>query len=112
MVAVDKLINISEWELSVIIVLLAVIIYVSLISYYTTIFLGDRIPVYLSRINYSKLCTGVLAGLALMVIMFTGWFGLAIFLISTTVGMIASFAKIRKTHAMGVILLPVMMYFF
>ncbi len=112
MVAIDGLINVSEWELSTIIILLVVIIYISIISYYTTIYLGDRIAGFLSRVNYSKLCTAVLAGLTLMVMVFTGWFGLVIFLISTPVGMIASFAKIRKTHAMGVILLPVISYFF
>jgi putative membrane protein len=112
MVAIDGLINVNEWELSTIIILLIVIIYISIISYYTTIYLGDRIAGFLSKINYSKLCAAVLAGLTLMVIMFTGWFGLVVFLISTQVGMIASFAKIRKTHAMGVILLPVITYFF
>lgn len=112
MVAIDGLINVDEWELSTIIILLIVIIYISIISYYTTIYLGDRIAGFLSRINYSKLCTAVLAGLTFMVIIFTGWFGLVIFLISTPIGMIASFAKIRKTHAMGVILLPVITYFF
>ncbi|MCX9010198.1 MAG: tripartite tricarboxylate transporter permease [Candidatus Methanoperedens sp.] len=112
MVAIDKLVNINEWELSTVIILLVVIIYISIISYYTTIYLGDRISGFLSRINYSKLCAAVLACLTLMVVMFTGWFGLVVFLISTPVGMISSFARIRKTHAMGVILLPVIMYFF
>ncbi len=112
MVAIDKLVNIKEWELSIVFVLLIVIVYVSVISYYTTIYLGDRIAVFLSKINYSKVCTGVLALLAILVLMFTGWFGFVVFLISTPVGMLPTFAKIRKTHAMGVILLPVIMYFF
>jgi len=111
MVSIGKLVDVSEWDLSVILVLLIVIVYVSTISYYTTIFLGNRISGFLSRINYSKLCAGVLTGLSVIVFMFTGWFGFVIFLISTPIGMIASFAKIRKTHAMGVILLPVIMYF-
>jgi len=112
MVAINGLINIDEWDMSVIILLLAVIVYVSIISYYATIYLGDRISGMLSKIDYSKLCTAVLIFLTLMVVMFTGWFGLVIFLISTIVGMVSSFAKIRKTHAMGVILLPVILYFF
>jgi len=91
--------------------LLIVIIYVSAISYFTTLYLGDRISLLLSRINYSKLCAAVLAGLAVLVFLFTGWFGFIIFLISTPVGMIASYAKIRKTNAMGVIMLPVILYF-
>ncbi len=112
MVAINELINIDEWDMSVIILLLAVIVYVSIISYYVTIYLGDRISGILSKIDYSKLCSSVLIFLTLMVIMFTGWFGLVIFLISTPLGMVSSFAKIRKTHAMGVILLPVILYFF
>ncbi len=112
MVAIDRLININEWGSSTIIILLIIILFISIISYYATIFLGDRIAGFLSKINYSKLCTAVLIGLTLMVTIFTGLFGFIIFLISTPIGMIASFAKIRKTHAMGVILLPVIIYFF
>ncbi len=111
MVAIDKLVDIKDWQPSIIIILLAVIVFVSVISYYTTIYLGDRVAGFLSGINYSKLCAGVLAGLAFMVFVFTGWFGFVIFLIATPIGMVASFAKIRKTHAMGVILLPVILYF-
>ena len=111
MVAIDQLVKVSEWDYSIIILLLIVIIYVSAISYFTTIYLGDRISGFLSRINYSKLCATVLAGLAIMVFMFTGWFGFIIFLISTPVGMISSYAKVRKINAMGVIMLPVILYF-
>ena len=112
MAAINGLINIEEWDMSVMILLLVVIVYVSILSYYATIYLGDRISGLISKMDYSKLCWAVLIFLTLMVIMFTGWFGLVIFLISTPVGMVASFAKIRKTHAMGVILLPVILYFF
>ncbi len=111
MVAIDKLVDVKEWEFSIIIILLIVIVFVSVISYFTTIYLGERVAGFLSGINYSRLCAGVLAGLAFMVFMLTGWFGFVIFLIATPVGMVASFAKIRKTHAMGVIMLPVILYF-
>lgn len=110
MVAVDKLVDVREWDASIILIFLVVIAYVSMISYYTTIYLGDRIAGHLSGINYSKVSAAVLLGLTLMVFLFTGWFGFAVFMISTPIGMLASFAKIRKTHAMGVILLPVIMY--
>jgi putative membrane protein len=111
-VAVDKLVKISDWDFSMMLIMLVVVVYVSIIAYYTTIYLGDRMAGYLVRLNYSRLCTSVLAFLTAIVFIFTGWFGLVIFLAATPIGMIASFAKIRKTHAMGVILLPVIMYFF
>mgnify|MGYP001767283999 FL=1 len=37
---------------------------------------------------------------------FTGTFGLFIFFLSTVVGLIAPVAGIRRTHAMGVLMLP------
>lgn len=111
MVGIDKLVNIKEWDLSIIAVLLIVIVFVSIISYYTTIFLGERISGFLSGINYEKLCASVLIGLSIIVFLFTGWFGFVIFLISTPVGMVATYAKIRKINAMGVIMLPVILYF-
>lgn len=112
MVAINELVIVSEWDRSILILLLIVIIYVSAISYFTTIYLGDRISGFLSRINYYGLCSGVLVGLAALVFIFTGWFGAIIFLISIPIGMIASFAKIRKINAMGVIMLPVILYYF
>jgi putative membrane protein len=112
MVAINGLVNIEEWDISFMIMLLAIIVFVSILSYYATIYLGNRISGLLSKIDYSKLSCAVLIFLTLMVVMFTGWFGLVIFLISAPVGMVASFAKIRKTHAMGVILLPVILFFF
>ena len=110
-VAVEKLVNISDWDISTMIILLIVLVYVSILAYYTTIYLGDRMAGFLSRLNYSMLCKTVLAFLGTIVFILTGWFGLLVFLIAIPIGMVASFAKIRKTHAMGVIMLPVILYF-
>jgi putative membrane protein len=41
-----------------------------------------------------------------------GTFGLAVFLTAVPVGLLPYYMGIRKSHAMGVILLPVMMYYF
>ena len=47
-----------------------------------------------------------LAFLAAMCYAFTGLFGLFIFFLSTVVGLIAPMAGIHRTHAMGVLMLP------
>ena len=59
-----------------------------------------------SCINYRLLCLGVLAFLAAMCYAFTGLFGLLIFFLSTVVGLVAPVAGIHRTHAMGVLMLP------
>ena len=88
-----------------------VILLTAFLSYFSTIMIGNNVHRVLSRIDYSKLCVGVIVGLALMVFMFTGFFGLLIFIIATPIGMLAPFLKVRKSNAMGVILLPVILYF-
>lgn len=110
MVAIDTLIQ--SLDISTVVVLLMVVVYVSVLSYCATIYLGDKILNILYKINYQKLCCVILFSLSLMVVLFTGMFGLMIFLVSIPIGMIASFARIRRVHAMGVILLPVILYFF
>jgi len=58
------------------------------------------------RLNYRLLCLAVLLFLVAMTYAFTGLFGLFIFFLSTVVGLIAPVAGIHRTHAMGVLMLP------
>jgi putative membrane protein len=85
---------------------------VSIAAYAATIFIGDLAPSVLARLDYQKLCTAILIGLVVMVIAFNGVFGLAVFLTAVPIGMLPYYMGIRKSHAMGVLLLPVMMYYF
>lgn len=98
-------------DTSTLLLFFGVILLTAFLSYFSTIMIGNNVHRVLSRIDYSKLCVGVLVGLALMVFVFTGFFGLLIFIIATPIGMLAPFLKVRKSNAMGVILLPVILYF-
>ncbi len=98
-------------DTSMLLLFFGVILMTAFLSYFSTIMIGNNVHRVLSRIDYSKLCVGVLIGLALMVVAFTGFFGLLIFVIATPIGMLAPFLKVRKSNAMGVILLPVILYF-
>lgn len=98
-------------DTSMLVLFFGVILLTAFLSYFSTIMIGNNVHRVLSRIDYSKLCVGVLIGLALMVVAFTGFFGLLIFIIATPIGMLAPFFKVRKSNAMGVILLPVILYF-
>jgi len=64
-----------------------------------------------SSLNYRALCVSVLAFLMAMTLAFTGLFGLFIFFLSTVVGLIAPVAGIHKTHAMGVLMLPLIVHY-
>ncbi|MDI9395212.1 MAG: tripartite tricarboxylate transporter permease [Euryarchaeota archaeon] len=110
-VAINEIMGIESLDFQVILLFFTSILLTALFSYFSTIWIGNNAHHILQKLEYTKLCTVVLIGLALMVFLFTGLFGLFIFIISTPIGMLPSFMNIRKSHAMGVILLPVILYF-
>jgi putative membrane protein len=111
MVAINEILGIESLGSQVILLFFTVILLTALFSYISTVWIGNNAHRMLRKLDYTKLCTGVLIGLAIMVFLFTGFFGFLIFVVSTSIGMLPSFMKVRKSHAMGVILLPVILYF-
>lgn len=111
MVVVDGLLGGIGPDASSMVLFLCAVSLTAILSYFSTIYIGDRIHSKLSDMNYPLLCYSVIALLSIIVLLFTGIYGLVIFAISTSVGMLAPFLKVRKSNAMGVILLPVILYF-
>lgn len=112
MVAVNEILNPIAWDVSLMVLFLSVIVGVSIVSYFVTISIGERISKVLSRLNYQRISATVLICLCIMVILTTGLFGLIVFATATAIGMIPSHFKVRKSHAMGVLLFPLILYFF
>ncbi|WP_370572021.1 tripartite tricarboxylate transporter permease [Methanomethylovorans sp.] len=110
-VAISSFLEPSSIDIPIILILLGVVILASIFSYYSTIKIGNTIHLFMEKIDYRKLSITVLAGLVLMVTLFTGVFGIIIFLMATSIGLLPSFMHVRKSNAMGVILLPVILYF-
>jgi putative membrane protein len=111
MVVVNELLGGVSLDAPTIVLFFCAIVLTAIMSYFSTIYLGDRVHLWLRSIDYPVVCYSVIAVLTLLVILFTGLFGLVIFAIATPIGMLPTFLKIRKSHAMGVILLPVILYF-
>ena len=110
-VAISSFLEPSAIDIPIILILLCVVILASMFSYYSTIRIGNTIHLFMEKIDYRKLSIAVLTGLVIMVAVFTGVFGIIIFLMATSIGLLPSFMHVRKSNAMGVILLPVILYF-
>ncbi|MBW2975745.1 tripartite tricarboxylate transporter permease [Candidatus Woesearchaeota archaeon] len=63
------------------------------------------------RVNYKALCIGIISFISLMVIYFSGIIGLLILITSTAIGIIPSLIGVKRSHAMGCLLLPVILFF-
>ena len=91
--------------------LIGVIVFTSGIAAMLTLFLGKRIPKFLAKINYKLLTSVVMIFIVTLVFVMTGGYGLLILFASTSIGLLCAFLEIRRSHCMGVLLLPTVFFF-
>lgn len=111
MVAVDSLLQDTGINSTFVVICIVAILLASLFSYFSTVIIGNNVHKVLTKIEYTTVCKSVLVFLSVTVTLLTGFYGLLLFVIATSIGMLAPFMKVRRAHAMGVILLPVILYF-
>lgn len=104
--AIQQLMNIDQ---NVLAQMMIMIILVAAVSNIAAIASARAAAQAISRLNYRLLCLAVLAFLTAMTLAFAGLFGLFILFLSTVVGLVAPVAGIHKTHAMGVLMLPLIL---
>lgn len=65
----------------------------------------------ITKVNYQILIISIMVFVTLLIFYFCGFMGLLILVVSTAVGLTASFKGIGKNHLMGCLILPVILYF-
>jgi putative membrane protein len=100
----DKIIPPNELSLLLISAVIA-----STLGFFLTLFMGKKLANLLPKLPYNKVVIGIIIFIVIMVFAFTGPIGLLTLFVSTTIGMIAPLTGIRRSHAMGVLLFPVIM---
>ena len=66
---------------------------------------------FMTKVNYAKLCLFVLILITVLVIVITGWLGLLVLIVSTSIGLIPNLTNLGKSHLMGCLMLPVILFF-
>ena len=74
-----------------------------------TLFAGKLFANFVPRINYSFLCTFALLFLGSMSFFLSGRFGLLVFVAALFVGLLAPLTGVCRSHAMGCLLLPILL---
>jgi putative membrane protein len=80
----------------------------SVLGFFLTLYLGRKLVNIMPRLPYSKVALIIIAFVTMLVFAFTGWKGLLILAVSTTIGMIPPLVGIRRSHNMGVLMVPVL----
>ncbi len=87
----------------------------SLIAAMFAVFLGLRISRSFSRIitkiNYKTIVIGIIGFISVLAFVLSGWIGIIVLACSTAIGIIPAVKKTSRTHGMGCLLLPVIIYF-
>lgn len=65
----------------------------------------------ISKLNYKLLCLAVIIFITSLAFLLSGPIGLLILAVATSIGIIPNILKIKRSHAMGCLLLPVILWF-
>jgi putative membrane protein len=107
--AIQEIIGVLSWK-TLLLVLIAVLIS-GIISFFLTKHLTKFFSQKMDKINYSSLSIAVLIFLAIITIIFSGFFGLLVLIASTLVGVYCNGLPVKKTHMMGCLLIPTIIYY-
>ena len=76
-----------------------------------TLFFAKIFSKSIAKVNYKALVITIIGFIFLMTIILNGWIGIIILITSSAIGLIAPLKEIGRNHAMGCLILPVIMYF-
>jgi len=87
------------------------IIFTSFLAYHITLWMGRVAAENITTLPYEKLIWSVILFILILVIIFNGILGLVILATVSCFGMLPPLLGVRRSHLMGVLLVPVMLYY-
>ncbi len=114
-IAVSELIAIEPWSHLMMPVtltyLLMFLVLSGVLSYFLTLYLGRLFATKFNKIPYRSLVVFTLLFVCILVVLFTGLLGLIVLFAATSLGFLPIYWGVRRSHCMGVLLLPIILYF-
>ncbi len=113
--AAMDLISVSEWTDILmptnLAYLLIAILLGGTLSYFLTLKMGKVFAKHFANVPYALIVKLTIALIILLVFLFTGLLGLLILFIATFIGLLPVEWGVRRSHCMGVLLIPIILYF-
>jgi putative membrane protein len=113
--AVRDLMAIEPWDSFAmpvgLVYLLMFLILSGVLSYFLTLYLGRLFAKKFHVIPYQKLVVFTLIFICALVVLFTGIFGLVVLFVATNIGFLPISWGVRRSHCMGILLIPIILYF-
>ncbi|MCR4285156.1 MAG: tripartite tricarboxylate transporter permease [archaeon] len=107
-VALNQITNIGLREL---IIIFSVIAISTMMVYPLTITLSKIFARNIHKISYTKISITILIVLTIIVTVFSGFLGLLVFFIATTIGLTCIELQVRRSFLMGALLVPTILFY-
>lgn len=102
---------IKSIDLTQLVVLLMISLAAGCIAAYLSLKVSKVFAKYIVKVNYQKLCMSIIILIAVMALIFGNFIGFLILIVSTCIGLLAPLVNVKRSSAMGCLLLPVILYF-
>jgi putative membrane protein len=110
-----ELITVTEWAgllaPSNLFYLLIALLLGGTLSYFLTLTIGKIFAKKFAKVPYALVVKATITLVSILVFLFTGIVGLLILLIATFIGLLPVEWGVRRSHCMGILLIPIMLYF-
>lgn len=108
-IVVQKMLGVVDFKLFLILMFVSLI--AGCLGVFLTMMFARVFSKIITKINYALLCSLIIAFVTCLVFTFSSWLGLLVLVTSTAIGLIPGPLQIGRNHAMGCLLLPVILYF-
>ena len=113
--AVTGLISIEEWKAVImpanLTYLLIALLLGGTLSYFLTLWVGRIFAMHFANVPYQRIVGLTIAMIVLLVFLFTGTTGILILIVATFIGLLPVQWGVRRSHCMGVLLIPIILHF-
>jgi len=114
--AAIELISVNEWITILMPANLSYLLIAMLLggtlSYFLTLKIGKIFANRFANVSYSLIVKLTITLVTILVFLFTGLIGIMILIIATFIGLLPVEWGVRRSHCMGILLFPIMLYFF
>ncbi len=101
----------EDFGLNELVLLISVALIAISVSSLLALFIGKRFLHLITRIPYHRISVFIIGMLVLLVLLITGPFGLLVLFTATSLGLVAPLTGIKRSHLMGVLLVPLIIFY-
>ncbi|MCX6665485.1 MAG: tripartite tricarboxylate transporter permease [Euryarchaeota archaeon] len=114
-IAINELIPVENWTSILmpanLLYLLIALLFTCMVSYFLCLKVARVAARSFAAIPYTRLVVCTILAISVLVFLFTGFFGLIILAVASCIGLLPVLWGVRRSHCMGVLLIPVILYF-